>query len=269
MSEDDFDVFASLLDAAYSLYGKPLSAEAKAIHFRALSAYPLAAVRGALEAHVKDAQRGQFPPKPADLMVQLEGKAANDGRPGADEAWAIALSAQDEAATIVWTDEIAQAFSIARPVLDQGDKVGARMAFKDAYHRLVQKARQAGHMAHWQASLGWDAELREPALMQAVSTHRLPAPVAAALLPAAANDDYDVEKARANLKRIRELLAAMPSAFQRARTAREARLHAQRQAVQAKKDEVLKQVERYAYLHWDKLTVFPLLTYEKTHRQAA
>src|SRR5260364_218530 len=106
MSENDFDVFAVLLDAAYALYGKALPAEAKAAYFESLKDWPMETVRAALNAHVREAQRGQFAPKPADLIAQWEGYTAHDGRPEADEAGAIALAAQDEAATLVWTAAI-------------------------------------------------------------------------------------------------------------------------------------------------------------------
>src|SRR5260364_141389 len=112
MSENDFDVFAVLLDAAYALYGKALPAEAKAAYFESLKDWPMETVRAALNAHVRDAQRGQFAPKPADLIAQWEGYTAHDGRPEADEAWAIALAAQDEAATLVWTAEMMEALAL-------------------------------------------------------------------------------------------------------------------------------------------------------------
>ena len=48
------------------------------------------------------------------LGAVLERIEEQDGRPGADEAWAIALGALDEADTVVWTDEMAEAFAIAR-----------------------------------------------------------------------------------------------------------------------------------------------------------
>src|SRR5260363_116053 len=76
MSENDFDVFAVLLDAAYALYGKALPAEAKAAYFESLKDWPMETVRAALNAHVRDAQRGQFAPKPADLIAQWEGSTA-------------------------------------------------------------------------------------------------------------------------------------------------------------------------------------------------
>lgn len=107
----------------------------------------------------------------------------NDGRPTSDEAWAMSLEAMDEAKTVVWTDEARAAFSIARPVLAEGDKVGARMAFRDAYDRIVRESRERAIPVKWSASLGWDKSLREVALRHAESAGLLPAPQVAALLP--------------------------------------------------------------------------------------
>jgi len=42
-----------------------------------------------------------------------------DGRPDADEAWA--MMPQDELASVVWTDEMAKAWGIVMPLLEAGD----------------------------------------------------------------------------------------------------------------------------------------------------
>ena len=42
------------------------------------------------------------------------------------EAYALALSSSDDRATIVWTNEIADAWAVAAPLLRAGDKFGAR-----------------------------------------------------------------------------------------------------------------------------------------------
>ncbi|MCZ3122564.1 hypothetical protein NYZ23_19850, partial [Acinetobacter baumannii] len=86
----------------------------------------------------------------------------------------LALTSRHEAATVVWTIETAQAFAICRPVLETGDEVGARMAFKDAYNRLVLAARRSGQLPQWQASLGWDMAQREAILKRAVQLQRRP-----------------------------------------------------------------------------------------------
>ena len=98
---------------------------------------------------------------------------AADGRPGRDEAWAIALSGTDEFDTVVVTDEIGQAMAAAQPVLAAGDKVGARMAFLSAYDRLVADARREKRPANWSVSLGFDPVRRVQAVEQALRLGRL------------------------------------------------------------------------------------------------
>lgn len=246
MTEADFPTFARLLDAVYALHGKALAAEPKALFFRAMSGYSLAVVRGALDAHVRDPQRGQFPPKPADLMAQIEGNAEADGRPGPDEAWAIALTSRDEAETVVWTPEIAQAFAVCSPVLDTGDKVGARVAFKDAYARLVTAARREGKPCTWDVSLGWDQNKRKESLEAAVRLNLLPAPTAAALLPAPTEaDGYNPDKARANLAKLRKMLAGLTSPAERAQRQREAENRVRREVTQAQKAVIDRRVREY------------------------
>lgn len=189
MREADFDTFVDMLDAVCSLLSRgsyaPSAANA-ALWFRALSAYDIEAVRAGFDGHVKDPQRGRFAPTPADILAQITGQAAADGRPGAEEAWAMALRARDEAETVVWTAEMSQAWQIARAVMDLGDEVGARMAFREAYTRLVEEARALSMPATWSVSLGFDPQRREGAISAAVMAGRLPHAELQAL-PASAN----------------------------------------------------------------------------------
>lgn len=121
----------------------------------------------------------------ADIIGRLE---SADGRPDADEAWMNALLAQDESNTVVWTAETQQAFGIAKPALEINDKVGARMAFKAAYERLVSESRAQGAPALWSASMGWDVGQRRTILEAAVQCGRLPESAAAGLLPPSRSD---------------------------------------------------------------------------------
>lgn len=219
MSEDDFDAFVQVLDDFASLRQlPPLDARAKALFFRAVAEFPLPLVLRAIEAHLRDPEEGKFKAmvQPAHIIGQIQRAAGQDGRPTGDEAWAIALASQDEADTVIWTAETAQAFAAARPVLARGDEVGARMAFKAAYERLVGAARREGRAPVWQASLGWDPALREQAIVQAVDQGRLPAPVATVLLPPPAGDTPgDEAVAEANIKRLRQMLANVLAPSQR------------------------------------------------------
>lgn len=115
-----------------------------------------------------------------DILERLD---SADGRPAADEAWTTALLALDESQTVIWTDETRQAFAIAKPCLDIHDRVGARMAFKAAYDRLLADARARRTRVEWTASLGQDVECRRIALESAVLAGKIPATQAAGLLP--------------------------------------------------------------------------------------
>lgn len=165
-----------------------------------------------------------------------------DGRPGADEAWAIALRGQDEAETIVTTPEILEAMSAARPVMLTGDEVGARMAFKDAYNRLVAEARIAGRAPEWTPTLGWDGAKRKEALKAAVTAGLLPAPKAVAMLPPPVKkSDVDPE----GLARLKEAVKQLIPASEKLRRAREESVKADREKLNGAKQEAEERVQAY------------------------
>lgn len=90
---------------------------------------------------------------------------------GADEAWALCPRSEDD--TAVWTHEIAQAFWAAKPLLDEGDQVAARMAFKDSYAAML--AQTNGARPQWEVSRGHSERGRVAPIMRAVHLGRLPA----------------------------------------------------------------------------------------------
>ncbi len=176
MRDTDLGEFSGMLDAVCSMLSRgnyTPSGSNTAMWFRSLSAHPIADVRAGFDGHVKDPMRGRFVPVPADIIAQIEGLVADDGRPGPEEAWACALRSADEDNTVVWTDETAKAWAVAVPVLDGGDQIGARMAFKEAYIRLTDEARRARLQPRWLASLGFDPQRRGEALAIAFSAGRI------------------------------------------------------------------------------------------------
>lgn len=210
--------FGKLLTSALVAYGKPLPEAAILVAWWAnLQAYPLRIVAAAFAAYCDE--NGEFAPVPAGIAKRCK---LMDGRPSDGEAWAIALTSRDEADTVIWTQEIAEAFAICSPVFP--DEVGARMAFKDAYARLIAAARADRRPAQWSASLGWDLRKREASIAKAAVAGLLPAPTVAALLPAPAGEITHDSNARAQLAKIREMLATMNAEKQRERD-----LHAQRE----------------------------------------
>lgn len=160
------------------LTGAEFSETALRVVVQDLSAYPEQVVLHALD-RCRRELRGRL-----TFGAILERIEEADGRPGADEAWAIAIRAQDEAETVVWTDEIAQAFAVAQPILEARDKVGARMAFRDAYERIVRDSRSGSAPARWIVSAGHDPERRASALSAAIALRRIDAPSVQQLMPA-------------------------------------------------------------------------------------
>jgi hypothetical protein len=207
MQPDDFDNFARVLDAAYSLHSKSLTADARSLFFAALGKYSLGDVRKAFSAHISDPQRGQFPPKPADLIAHMVGDQSKDGRPDANEAWAIAVRSRDEADTVCWTQEMAEAFGTASSI--SGDEFGARNAFASKYNRLVEDARAAGRPVTWFMSYGHDASRREAVALEAVRAGHLQLEHVRKALPQLESPDYSVDPhlVQQNLARLRQIAA--------------------------------------------------------------
>lgn len=105
-----------------------------------------------------------------------------DGHPSPDEAWA--MLPFDEGATVVWTEPMSKAWGLASALFYEGDKFGARMAFRDAYAREVANARESKTAPHWTPSLGHDKDAREGALRRAVDAGRITKDYSQSLLPA-------------------------------------------------------------------------------------
>lgn len=145
------------------LCGRTFSEAAARVFVDDLARFPESAVIGAL-ARCRREVKGI-------LTVQDVVSRLDDGRPGVEEAWA--MMPFDESQSVVWSDEMAQAFGVARGLLDDGDRVAARMAFKESYLRLVASARDAGRPVNWTPSLGFDKNARDAVLTEAVEHGRL------------------------------------------------------------------------------------------------
>jgi hypothetical protein len=155
------------------LCGRVFSEPAARVFMQDLEPYPEPAVMKSL-ARCRREVRGI-------LTVQDVVSRLDDGRPGAEEAWA--LIPMDEQASCVWTDEMAKAFAIAAPLLCERDRVAARMSFREAYSRLVSEARDAGVRVEWSPSLGHDSRGHEAVLLQAVRAGRVSLEYARGICP--------------------------------------------------------------------------------------
>lgn len=161
LSEDQQDQLLLSLFATAEVMGQQLTQGAALLMVEDLREYSEPVLSGALRNCRRDGGR-------LTVAAILKHAQAADGHPGKDEAWAIALSASDESETVVMTTEIRQAMTASGPVLEVGDKVGARMAFMSAYERLVAAARVKATPAKWEVSLGYDPARRVTAIESAV-----------------------------------------------------------------------------------------------------
>lgn len=168
LSSDDKDQLIDALCLTAEAMGNVITPSAAMMMADDLSDYSLPELGRALRACRRE-NRGRL--TVADIIQQCQ---AEDGRPGKDEAWSIGLDSSDEYGTAVMTWEIQQAMASAKIVLDEGDQVGARMAFMSTYERLVRESRQVNKPVEWIVSLGFDKDRRATAIQQAVQLNRIP-----------------------------------------------------------------------------------------------
>ena len=147
--------------ATAEIMGTTISPAAAVMMVKDLSGYSNQDVIAALK--IVRSGSGRFNLKE---IVDALAKVCPDGRPGANEAWA--MIPKSEHASAVMTEEMAQALHIAQPLIDDGDQYGARMAFIEAYKRIVDAAKMEGTPVKWFASLGFDKEERASVIADAV-----------------------------------------------------------------------------------------------------
>jgi hypothetical protein len=167
MQSQDKKAFKEAIEAAFEIHDKKVTVSILRMYWNALKGYELSDVLLAIDGHNSDPERGSYKPKPADLIRHLpRGKQ----HPGADEAWTIAIQAADEGASLIWTQQIAEAWGIVSSLYLGGDKSGARMAFRDAYNRIIQSAGEPVAVV----SIGHDLAGREDIVPKAISDGLLP-----------------------------------------------------------------------------------------------
>jgi cytochrome c556 len=165
------------------LMNSQLSPGALAMMAKDLSPYDPEKIYQALTNMRKTARFFNLP-----ILIEEIEKLLPGRRIGADEAWA--LYPHNESDSAVITDEMAEAMGIAQPLLNEGDKIGARMAFKTAYDRIVENNKSNGVSPKWFASLGHDSDGRELVVKEAVRLGRLPASSIQTLLPAPVDQNF-------------------------------------------------------------------------------
>lgn len=253
LNDRDLDWLIKQLIGTSELLGQQVSPAAAAMLADDLCCYPCEVLARALS-RVRTEHTGRLTPKAIiDRIDEVM------GRPGANEAWAMALNALDERKTVVWTVEMSEAWGVARDVAAEGDLVGARMAFIGAYDRLVRAAREERRLPEVLVSIGWDGEQRTVAIEKAVQLGYLSQDKAVEHLPAlgfapgfepvallagdvrmAGNAPAEV---RARLAQLRDELAAAPA---QRRVSRAQQQHIQDDDLRRRKAETQRRVDAAA-----------------------
>ena len=189
MKSTDKPAFALALTGCLTeIYDKHISPALLEVWYNALSPCALADVQAALTAHIADPERGQFPPKPADIIRQLQARPPDEGdsgHPGPEEAWGMLIHfVNDEQETGLYTEPMRHAWEACDPILKLGDEVGARMCFLETYRKALKRAVETRNPPQWILTMGSDVERRKLALQDAVAAKRISADYAQSLLPA-------------------------------------------------------------------------------------
>lgn len=139
------------------IYGKDFSEAAAEVLASDISPYPVNSVLAALTRCRRELK--SFPTI-ADILARID-----DGRPGVEQAWA--MVPKDEVSSVVWTEEIREAFAEARHLIAH-DRVAARMTFREVYLSLVSDARAKRTPVRWEPSLGHCKADQEAVLGRAI-----------------------------------------------------------------------------------------------------
>ena len=157
------------------LLGTELSDVAAEVMCSDLSNYPLYQVLASLVRCRKEI-KGRL--TTADVIERLD-----DGRPLPDVAWA--MIPRNEQDSIVWSEEMAEAYGACLPLLlEGGNDIAARMSFIQRYKQLVSEARDKGIPTRWRPSLGFDLLGRESVIAEAVRLGRMSKKRGLELIPA-------------------------------------------------------------------------------------
>lgn len=251
LSDNDLGWLVQQLIGTSELLGQQLSPPAAAMLADDLCSFSRDVLARALS-RVRTEHTGRLTPKA--ILDRIDEAM---GRPGSNEAWAMALNALDERKTVVWTVEMSEAWGVSRDIAAHGDMVGARMAFIGAYERLVRTAREERRLPQVSVSVGWDGEQRAAAIEKAVQLGYLTASQASEHMPAigftpgfqpialltgdvrAAADAH--QEVRERLAKLRADLAAAP---ERRRLDREQQQRADADELQRRKAETQRRVDQ-------------------------
>lgn len=180
-TKDEFMKCLALLKAEYT--DMPLVDGARReMWWASLGGFPDGVLMAAVTRHI---QTSSFKPQLNDILKGCDAQM-DGGWLGVEEAWALMPKHESESAML--TNEIAQAIAVATPLIEQGDRVAARMAFKDCYMRLVERAKLEGRQPVYFPSYGTDKHGAVSMLAKAVQVGQIPLDRALEWKPEAATE---------------------------------------------------------------------------------
>lgn len=167
MIASDFNEFVEIWNTAQEMmaFGKQLSNAAMKMSFKLLSGYPFEHVAAAIYKHIETSDRA---PQPSDIIKLL---TMNDEHLTEDDAWLIVPKSERESA--VWTDEMAEAWSLCSDLYYSGDVYNATRGFKSAYKRIVAKNKLTNRPIAWRLTRGTDNTLLKAVVEDALRLGRL------------------------------------------------------------------------------------------------
>lgn len=178
MQESEFQDFQRSWLKATAFFDKDMDSEALRVMFGILRRFQLDEVRQALLSHVSHPERGRFYPKPADIIAAIAASTPESDRwPTPNEAWAQCPKSEHDSAML--TAEHVQAYAVC----DGLDAIAGRVAFIEAYTRIVEAAKARLEKPKWFLSQGADPIGREQAITDGVRRGLLTQDQAALLLP--------------------------------------------------------------------------------------
>jgi len=160
MDKNQITNFMELWKGVYESYGKTITETTLLIFFDVLKEYEFEQIRSGMKMHLGDPKAGSFVPRPSDIIRNLQ-SSNDDGHVCADVAWS--MIPQNEHDSYVVTDQIMEAWGVALPLIESGDMQAARMAFRPAYEKILERVRKENKKVIWKATQGHNIEGREQA----------------------------------------------------------------------------------------------------------
>lgn len=223
-----------------------------------LVAYPKHVALKALHKCLKELRPGQFYMGAVIDRIDM-------GHPSIELAWAMASKACDEREPVLWTDMMAHAWGQVSSLVADGDKIAARMAFKECYGAALEEAQLSRRMAVWEISPGHDRNRTNEVLAMAVAQGHLSFEQAEVLaLPTPSLDEAAIERreeqekakllthsptvkdAQGKPSTVAEIVAGLKGAREEAERQRNAAQQAETEHAIRRKAEAAQRVQEYA-----------------------